>query len=474
MANFEDLDLVGVAQGIAAKKFSSYEITAWSLNRLETIGRNYNAVFRIDHDQALARSKQLDEQQAKGQKLAPLHGVPLAHKDLLEVAGLEMHVGSKILRGNIPSNHAWVIHTLEAAGQVNLGALHMAEFAMSPTGFNAHYGHGLNPWNPTYACGGSSSGSGIAVAARLIFGSLGSDTGGSIRHPAAMCGITGIKPTAGRVSFEGVFPLSHTLDCVGPLAQTARDCARILTHISQPNAKDPWCTPRANEDYEATLDGNIKGLRIGVPTAYYRENLDAEVAGALQTSLEVLKARGALLVDVQVPDMAKIHEMTAIVLTVEAATVHHRWMNTRRDEYGSQVLARTAAGFTHSGITYREALDARQALIQSYLDTCFANCDVVHIPTLMVQTPSIASTTTGTLDEVLQSISGFTYANRAINYLGFPSMSVPAGQSSSKMPLAFQLVGRHFEEAKLLKVADAFQRDTNWHRLKPTLSTASF
>ena len=473
MANFEDLDLVGVAQGIATKKFSSHEITAWSLNRLETIGRNYNAVFRIDHDQALARSKQLDEQQAKGQKLAPLHGVPLAHKDLLEVAGLEMHVGSKILRGNIPTNNAWVINTLEAAGQVNLGALHMAEFAMSPTGFNAHYGHGLNPWNPAYACGGSSSGSGIAVAARLIFGSLGSDTGGSIRHPAAMCGVTGIKPTAGRVSFEGVFPLSHTLDCVGPLAQTARDCARLLTHISQPNASDPWCTLRANEDYETTLDGNIKGLRIGVPQAYYRENLDVEVAAALQTSLEVLKARGALLVDVQVPDMAKIHEMTAIVLTVEAATVHHRWMSARRDDYGSQVLARTAAGFTHSGITYREALDARQALIQSYLDTCFANCDVVHIPTLMVQTPSIASTTTGTLDEVLQSISGFTYANRAINYLGFPSMSVPAGQSSSKMPLAFQLVGRHFEEAKLLKVADAFQRDTNWHRLQPTLSKTS-
>lgn len=464
MTNFADLDLVGVAQGIAAKKFSSQEITAWSLNRLETIGRTFNAVFRIEHDQALARAKKLDAQQARGEALAPLHGVPLAHKDLLEVAGLEMHVGSKILQGNIATNNAWAIETLEAAGQVNLGALHMAEFAMSPTGFNAHYGHGLNPWNPAYACGGSSSGSGIAVAARLIFGSLGSDTGGSIRNPAAMCGVTGIKPTAGRVSFAGVFPLSHTLDCVGPLAQSAQDCARLLTHISSPNAADPWCTLRANEDYEATLDGNIKGLRIGVPQSYYRENLDPEVAQALQASLDVLKARGAVLVDVQVPDMASIHERAAIVLTVEAATVHHRWMQTRRDEYGSQVLARTAAGFTHSGIAYREALDARQALIQAYLDTCFANCDVVHIPTLMVQTPTIAATTTGTLDEVLQSISGFTYSSRAINYLGFPSMSVPAGFSSTNMPLAFQLVGRHFEEAKLLKVADAFQRDTAWHR----------
>ena len=165
--------------------------------------------------------------------------------------------------------------------------------------------------------------------------------------------------------------------------------------------------------------------------------------------------------------MAKIHKMTAIVLTVEAATVHHRDMQTRREDYGSQVLARTAAGFTHSGITYREALDARQGLIQAYLDTCFANCDVVHLPVLMVQTPTIASTTTGTLDEVLQTISALSDAGRAINYLGFPSISVPAGLSSIKMPLAFQLVGRHFEEAKLLQVADAFQRDTSWHRQHP-------
>jgi aspartyl-tRNA(Asn)/glutamyl-tRNA(Gln) amidotransferase subunit A len=467
MSNFEDFDLVGVAQGIAAKQFSAQDITTWSLGRLDSLGRQYNAVFRLDQEQALSRARELDARQARGETLAPLHGVPLAHKDLVEVAGREMHVGSKVLRGNIAKKNAWVIDELEAGGQVNLGALHMAEFAMSPTGFNAHYGHGLNPWNPAYACGGSSSGSGIAVATRLIFGSLGSDTGGSIRHPAAMCGVTGIKPTAGRVSFAGVFPLSHTLDCVGPLAQSARDCARLLTHISRPNPNDPWCTLRAHEDYEAGLDGDLKGLRIGVPSAYYRENLDPEVAAALQASLAVLQGRGALLVDVQVPDMAKIHEMTSIVLTVEAATVHRRWIETRRADYGSQVIARTAAGFTHSGITYREALDARQILIQDYLNTCFANCDVVHIPVLMVQTPSIAATTTGTLDEVLQAISGLTYAGRAINYLGFPSMSIPAGFSSQHLPLAFQLVGRHFQESTLLKVADAFQRDTDWHRKRP-------
>ena len=469
MSNFETLDLVSVADGIAAKQFSAYEITDWSLKRLETIGRRFNSVFRIEREAALTRAKKLDAIQATGQPLAPLHGVPLAHKDLFEVAGCEMHVGSTILKGNIPQKNAWVIDQLEQAGQVNLGALHMAEFAMSPTGFNAHYGHGLNPWNPAFACGGSSSGSGIAVAARIVYGSLGSDTGGSIRHPSAMCGVTGIKPTAMRVSFDGVFPLSHTLDCVGPLAQTARDCARLLTHISLPNPTDPWCTTRANQDYEAGLDGDLTGLRIGVPQAYYREGLDPEVAAALQASLEVLTARGATLVAVNVPDMAKIHAMTAIVLTTEAATVHRAWMEQRSEDYSSQVRARIAPGFTHTAVSYREALDAKQSLVQAYLDTCFAGCDAVHIPVFLKQTPSIAATTTGTLEEVLQTISGLTYANRAINYLGFPAMSVPAGISTSNMPLAFQLVGRHFDEARLLKIADAFQRDTQWHTLRPTV-----
>lgn len=469
MSQFEHLDLVSAAEGVAKKEFSSKELTTWSLNRLETIGKKFNAVFRIDHEQALARASALDSLQASGMLLGPLHGVPLAHKDLIEVAGREMHVGSKILKGNIPKKNAWVIDDLDAAGQVNLGALHMAEFAMSPTGFNGHYGHGLNPWNPEYPCGGSSSGSGIAVAARLVFGSLGSDTGGSIRQPAFMCGVTGIKPTSKRVSIDGVFPLSHTLDCVGPLAQTARDCARLLTHISRPNPNDPWCTNVPNEDYEKQLTGDLKGMRIGVPKDFYRENLDPEMAAALETSLEVLRGRGAELVEVKVPDMLRIHEMTAIVLTAEAAQVHRAWVEKRPQDYSDQVFARIKPGFTQTGVDYVEALRARDSFIKEYLQTSLGDCDALHIPVAKLHTPTIAATTSGNLNDVLQSISQLTFTNRAINYLGLPAMSVPAGFSSKKMPLAFQLVGKPFAESTILKIADAYQRDTSWHNARPSV-----
>lgn len=469
MSNFEQLDLVSAADGIANKAFSSRELTEWSLNRLETIGRKFNAVFRVDREEALARAQALDALQATGLRLGPLHGVPLAHKDLIEVANKEMHVGSKILKGNIAKNNAWVIRELDAAGQVNIGALHMAEFAMSPTGFNGHYGHGLNPWNPEYPPGGSSSGSGIAVAARIVFGSLGSDTGGSIRQPAFMCGVTGIKPTAKRVSIDGVFPLSHTLDCVGPLAQTARDCARILTHVSRPNPDDAWCTTEPNEDYEQDLDGDLRGVRIGVPQTFYRENLDPEMAAALAASLQVLRSRGATLVEVNVPDMHRIHEMTAIILTVEAAQVHQKWFKERPQDYSDQVRARIKPGFDHSGIAYVDALRARDHYINEFLQTCFARCDALHVPVARFHTPTIAATTTGDLDQVLQSISQLTYTNRAINYLGLPAMSVPAGFSSKKMPLAFQLVGRPFAERSILKIADAYQRDTAWHQARPEI-----
>ena len=473
MSDFEQMDLVGVANAIAQKRFSSQEIVAWSLQRLESTGRNLNAVFRIDHESAMARARSLDDLQSRDGTCGPLHGVPLAHKDLFGIAGRECHAGSLILRGRMAPRNAWVVDELDAAGQVNLGSLHMAEFALSPTGFNGHYGHGRNPWNPAHVCGGSSSGSGIAVAARLVFGSLGTDTGGSIRHPAGMCGITGLKPTSRRVSVAGVVPLSVSLDCVGPLAQSARDCARLLTHISRPNPDDGLCTQVANQDYEGGLDGDLRGLRIGVPEDYYRDNLDPEVAAALQASLEVLRARGATLVAVAVPDMALINAMAQLVMSVEAAALHRKWMESRPQDYAEQVRLRIEPGFTYSAVRYVEALSLRARLTEEYLQTSFAGCDLIHVPTLPVQTPTVAATTEGDPQAVLQAIGRITHATRGVNYLGLPAISVPAALSSAGMPLSFQLVGRPFDEALLLKTADAFQCETDWHRRRPPIHQPS-
>lgn len=473
MSELETLDLVGVADAIAAGRLSAREATHWSIERLETLGRHYNAVLRIDAEAALGRAAVLDERQARQGVCGPLHGVPLAHKDLFDVAGRESSAASRILAGRIAPRTGWALEQLDASGQVNVGSLHMAEFALSPTGYNLHHGHALNPWNPAHVPGGSSSGSGVAVAARLVFGSLGTDTAGSIRHPAAMCGVTGLKPTARRVSADGVLPLSHTLDCVGPLAQTARDCARLLGLIARPRPADGSCTDLPAPDYEAALDGDLRGLRIGVPQAYYRQpggpGLDPQVARAMDDSLAALKDRGATLHPVDVPDMALVSALAQLVMSVEAATLHRRWLEERPQDYADQVRLRIEPGFAYPAVRYVEALSLRARIAQEFIDTCMNGCDLVHVPTLVMQTPTIAETTGGDAGAVMQVIARVGHTTRGINYLGLPAISVPAGVSSAGMPMAFQLIGKPFAEARLLKAADAYQRDTDWHRRRPPM-----
>lgn len=467
MNALEACDLVELADAIAKRELTATEATTWALQRLDSSGRALNAVFRIDHDDALQRAAALDAKQASGQPCGPLHGVPLAHKDLFGIAGRECHGGSLILRGHVARRTAWAVEQLDAAGQVNLGSLHMAEFALSPTGFNAHHGHGMNPWSPAHVCGGSSSGSGIAVAARLVFGSLGTDTGGSIRHPAAMCGVTGLKPTWRRVGTRGVLPLSPSLDCVGPLAQSARDCARLLKLIAVPDPDDPACSHVAVPDYESSLTGDLRGVRIGVPQDYFRDDLDAEVAAALEASLAVLRARGAALVAVRTPDMALVNALAQMVLSVEAAVLHRRWIEQRAEDYAEQVRLRIDPGFLYSAVSCQEALALRRPVSEAFLTEVMDGCDLIHVPAVPVPTPTIEATTAGSAQAALRSIARVTHATRGINYLGLPAISVPAGFASNGLPLAFQLVGRPFDEAGLLNVADAYQRDTDWHRRCP-------
>lgn len=467
MAELETLDLVGVAGAIARGELSARDATRWSLQRLETTGRQLNAVFRIDHAQAMARAAELDELQARKGVCGPLHGVPLAHKDLFQVAGRECHCGSTLLRGREAERTACALAQLDAAGQVNTGSLHMAEFALSPTGFNGHYGPAFNPWSPEHVCGGSSSGSGVAVAARLVFGSLGSDTAGSIRMPAAMCGVTGLKTTYRRISAEGCVPLSASLDSMGPIAQTARDCARLLTHASGPNPADGLCTGVPNQDYEAALDGRLSGVRIGVPEAYFRSELDPEVGAALDASLEVLKRLGAAIVPAVVPDMERVNALARVLMTVEAATLHRRWIREQPEAYSTQVRARIEEGFAYPAVRYAEALSLRRRIADDFLRTAFAGCDLLHVPVLTMQVPTIRETTEGEPATVLRTIARITHAARGVNYLGLPAISVPAGLSAAGLPLAFQLIGKPFAEAALLRVADAYQRETDWHRRMP-------
>jgi aspartyl-tRNA(Asn)/glutamyl-tRNA(Gln) amidotransferase subunit A len=449
-------DLCTAVDAVKSRQISSYELTQWSIERLKRIGGQLNAVFRLDEESALKRALVLDDLQAHHRPLGLLHGVPLAHKDLIFMAGRTAHIGSKILKNHVPEKSSVVMDYFEAAGQVYTGSLHMTEFAMGPTGFNQHYGHAKNPWNELMVCGGSSSGSAITVSARMVFGAIGSDTGGSIRHPSTMCGVTGLKPTRNLVSAERVFPLAHTLDCVGPIAQNARDCARMLTVLMNQQT-----------DYELSLKEPVKAMRIGIPKHYYWEGVDSEIEKVLLENVAVFKSLGIEIVELDNPEMAPINQMMGILMGVESLQVHHEWLKQSPDAYADQVRARIEAGYQYSNEEYQNALTQIKRYQAQFDDQVFAHCDVMFIPTIQVHTPSIEESTRGTLDEVLKGVGKITHVTKGINYLGFPSISVPGGFSSRKMPVGFQLVGKAFSEEVLLRIANAYQSQTLWHRQLP-------
>lgn len=466
-----ELSLTEAADAIRRGKISSVELTQTAIARARKLGPGLNCFALLNAEEALAEARKADRSLKRGQRRGPLHGVPLAHKDLFYRKGKVVACGSKIRRNFVPDTSATVIDRLAAAGAVNLGALHMAEFAFSPTGYNEHYGHARNPWNPAYVPGGSSSGSGAAVAARIVFGSLGTDTGGSLRHPAAMCGLTGLKPTVTRVSRAGVMPLSHSLDCVGPLARTARDCARLLTVIGGADAADPTAARRPAPKYEAALDGKARGLRIGVPRSYYYDPVDAQIRKKLEQSLDTLRSLGAKTVEVGVPDMTLVNTLMHVVMAVEAATVHRRWLQTRRGDYADQVASRIEPGLFYPATRYCEALAMRASICREFIDTALKGVDVLHLPAIPIPVPTIEETIRGDPARVAQVIGVVGHCTRGINYLGLPAISVPAGFDTNGLPVAFQLVGRPFAEATLLRAADAYQRATEWHRCSPSMNT---
>ena len=453
-------DLCAAVEAIQQKKISSLELTTWSIDRLKKIGGPLNAVFRLDEESAIKRANVMDDLQAHHRPLGRLHGVPFAHKDLILMAGKNAHIGSKILKKNIPDLNSEVMDYFEAAGQVYCGSLHMTEFALGPTGFNKHYGHAKNPWNPLYVCGGSSSGSAIAVSSRLVFGAIGSDTGGSIRHPATMCGVTGLKPTSGLVSTEGAFPLSHTLDCIGPLAQSARDCAKMLTVLINQQT-----------NYETSIELPVKGLRVGIPKHFFWEGVDENIQEVLFRNIAVFQELGMQIVQIDNPPMEPINQMMAVVMAVESLEVHHEWLRQYAYDYADQVRARIELGYQYSNEDYRQALEMRKVYRHQFDDQVFAHCDVMFIPTIQVHTPTIEDSTRGSLDEVLKGVGRLTHVTKGINYLGLPSMNIPGGFSNQEMPVGFQLVGRDLSEELILRIGHAYQTQTQWHQKIPTCAT---
>jgi aspartyl-tRNA(Asn)/glutamyl-tRNA(Gln) amidotransferase subunit A len=448
------LDLCSLADAIAQGEISSVDATTVALERLEVVGRKLNAVVRLDDDRALQAAEAADQLRASGAALPPLHGVPLAHKDLFYRAG-DLSAGGSTIRADFRADvTASVITRLDAAGALDLGRLQLAEFAMSPTGYNEHYGHALNPWNPAHVPGGSSSGSGVAVAARLVTASLGTDTGGSLRHPGAMCGLVGLKPTWGLVPTDGVMPLSASLDCTGPLTRTARDAARVLSVI-------------AARDYESAIGAGVKGLTLAVPGGTYRELLHPDIAKCLDEAVKTYRMLGVTIVETMPPDMAVISALMQLVMSVEAATIHRRWLIERPQDYADQVRARIEPGLLYPATRYVEALSLRAAITEQWIASCIGAADLALLPAISIPVPTIAATTEGDPADIAAVIGRLTHCTRGVNYLGLPAASVPCGFDADGLPVGFQLVGRPYAEALILRAAHAYQGATDWHHHVP-------
>jgi aspartyl-tRNA(Asn)/glutamyl-tRNA(Gln) amidotransferase subunit A len=460
------LSLSELATAIRNRTISSVEVTQALLERIAVWQPALNAFVAVEAQEALLAAQQADARQLSGTPCGPLHGVPLAHKDMYYNAGKPASCGSKIRAGWIAPATSTVVARLETAGSFRLGALHMAEFAYGPTGHNVHLGPAHNPWDRSRITGGSSSGSGAAVAARLIPAALGSDTGGSIRLPAHFCGVTGLKPTVGRVSRANAMPLSFTLDTVGPLARTALDCGLIMSVIAGADPLDPTTSGAPLWDPAAT-ERSPKGLTIGVPTRFYVDELEPDVAAVLDAALATFQSLGARLVKVDLPDQTAVSAAALIVLAVEATSAHAPWLRTRAEDYGPQVRARLENGLAYSGVQYLEALRWRGPALRAHLEA-LGDVDVMVAPAARSAAPTLAETDVGGEPGAHAAIQTITSFTRPINYLGVPALVVPAGRTQTGLPIGLQLIGRPFGDETLIALGRAFQVATDYHRGVPS------
>ncbi|HZS34414.1 MAG TPA: amidase [Methylomirabilota bacterium] len=465
--------LAGVAARIRRRECSPVEAVEACLARIARLNPRLHAVLRVDADQALRTARVREAEVEAGRLRGPLHGVPLAHKDLFAGPGQPASCGTAIPEYFRAERNATAPARLEAAGAITLGRLNMSELALGPFGDNAHHGDVETPWRAGHGAGGSSSGSGAAVAAGLVYGALGTDTGGSIRLPAACCGVVGLKPTYGRVSRAGAMPLSWSLDHVGPLARTVRDAALLLGAMAGPDPADPTASPRAVPDYVAALDGGVAGLRIGVPDRYYWEGLDDGVTAAARRATEVLRELGAVLLECPLPDPEPLNDLANLIARCESAAVHARLVREQPHALQPVVRARLEVGFQPSAHDYLQATRLRARATRTFVADVFATVDLLVAPTTPEPAPALAVVTAGAPGDVIRRIGRFSRLTRPWNVLGLPVLSLPCGFVPDGRPVGLQLVGRPFDEATILRAGHAYEQAAGWWRRRPPLDDAA-
>jgi len=457
-----------LARMIAAKQVSPVEVIRAYLDRIEALDGKFKAYITVCREEALPAAKAAEAAVMDEYPLGRLHGIPIGLKDLFATKGIRTTGGSKILADSIPSEDATVVSRLKEAGAIVLGKLNMHEFAYGPEGLNVHYGHAWNPWDMKIhrIAGGSSSGSGVAIAAGLCAGALGSDTGGSIRIPAALCGITGLKPTYGRVSRAGVLPLAWSLDHVGPMTRTAADAALLLSVMAGHDPRDPTSSVLPVPDYPAALTGQVRGLRVGLLRSFFLESAGLVLRQAVEQAAKVLEGLGAEVREATLTTAEHAAGASFAILASEALAYHEAWIKSRPGDYAPDVRERLQAGAFVSATQYLRAQQAR-ALIRNEVDALLSQVDVLLAPaTPIVATP--VGQTEVTVDCYTRDVrSSLTRLTRIFNLSGQPVCAVPCGFTEARLPIGMQIAGRPFDEATVLRVADAYQRATDWHARRP-------
>jgi len=475
-------------EDIAAGRVSAVEACRAALDRIASVDASLNAFNLVDANRALARAQEIDRRRIAGDDLGQLAGVPLAVKDNIDVRRMTTTASSRVLEHFVPPFDATVVQRLERAGAVIVGKTNCDEFAMGSSNENSAFGPVHNPWALDRIPGGSSGGSAAAVASRCVPLALGSDTGGSIRQPAACCGVVGLKPSYGRISRYGLLAFASSLDQIGPFARTVADAAVVLSVLA---GVDPCDATTANEpvpDFSVFLSGSVSDIRIGVPRAFVAEGVDDQVRRAFEGALAALKDAGATLVDIELPHAKYAVPVYYLVCTAEASSnlarydgvkygyraaaakdsLKEMYSRTRDEGFGPEVKRRIMLGTYvlsagYYDAYYLKALQVRTLLRRDY-DQAFERADVVAMPTMPTPPFRLGEKTDDPLQMYLADI--FTVS---ANLAGLPGISVPCGFSSDGLPIGFQLMGRMFDEATLLRVADAYERATDWHKRAPLL-----
>jgi aspartyl-tRNA(Asn)/glutamyl-tRNA(Gln) amidotransferase subunit A len=457
----EVLTIAEAGRQIAARQLSPVELTQAHLARIRALDPILNAFVLVTEERAVADARAAESRQMAGALRGPLDGIPVAHKDIYNTADIRTTAHSSLLETNVPTTDAFTVRRWAEAGTVLLGKLATHEFAFGGPSFDLPWPPARNPWNTEHFTGGSSSGTGAAVAAGLILGGTGSDTGGSIRSPAALCGIAGIKPTYGLSSRAGILPLAHTLDHAGTMAWTAEDCALLLQAMAGHDPADPASALRPVADVSADLHKGAKGLRIGVVRHFFESDQqvsDATLAG-INSALDFFRAEGAQVRDITLSPLADYHAPGYLIMLSEAFTLHAPWLRTRFGDYAEMFRDRVATAALISGFDLMQAQRRRRLLCQE-LAAAMEGLDILVTATASGEAPRIADVPKWTSMERPGFVMPFSLT-------GVPAMSVCTGFGAGGLPVAMQLVGKPFTEPTLFRAAHAYERATEWRKRRP-------